>query len=106
MSDYRLSRSADDDLNLIFWYGLENFGPTQTERYLSNLEYQFDYLSRFPGTARLRTELTPPVRAHIYGAHVIVYEIQDREIMILRIRSGRENWATSPLGDNDSESEG
>ena len=97
MSRYRLSEAADADLTAIFWQGLERFGVAHTERYVDELEHTFAYLARFPEAARLRTELTPPVRAYSLEAHVILYEIVESEIIILRIRSGRENWMAAPL---------
>lgn len=99
MSQYRLSDAADADLTAILWQGLERFGVARTERYLQQLEDAFGHLGRFPESARARTDLTPPVRAYPMEAHIIIYEISDGEIVILRIRSARENWMASPLED-------
>jgi toxin ParE1/3/4 len=96
---YRLSAAADADLDTIFWQGLEQFGVARTERYLEELEHAFAHFSGFPEAARLRTELTPPVRAYPLEAHVIIYEIEDDGIFIIRIRSGQENWTASPVED-------
>ena len=85
---------------MIFWHGLESFGAVRTERYVTELEQSFDHLSRFPEATRLRTEMTPPVRAYPQDAHVIIYEIEDENIVVLRIRSARENWTVDPLGDD------
>ena len=99
MSGYSLSDAADADLAAIFWQGLEGFGVSRTERYLEELEQTFDYLSRYPQAARLRTELTPPIRAYPHNAHVIIYDVAESQIVILRVRSGRENWMASPVED-------
>lgn len=100
MNRYRLSGAAEFDLEMIFWHGLEHFGPARTERYLTDLERTFEYIGRYPEATRLRPEMTPPVRAYSKDAHVIVYEIEDDGIVILRIRSARENWTLDPLGDD------
>ncbi len=100
MSRYRLSRAADLDLEMILWDGLERFGPARTERYLTDLEQTFDYLSQYPEATRLRTEMVPPVRAYSQDAHVIIYEIENDGIFIVRIRSARENWIFDPIGDD------
>jgi plasmid stabilization system protein ParE len=42
----------------------------------------------------------PPVRAYPQVSHVIVYEIEDESLIVLRIRSARENWAADPLGND------
>ena len=96
---YRLSREADDDLSAIFWDGLERFGPARTERYLEELEKIFAFLADYPDAARLRTEIDPPVRAYPHEAHMILYESDGPEIVIVRIRSARENWIAAPYGD-------
>lgn len=99
MSRYRLASAAETDLAGIFWQGLDRFGPIQTERYLEEIEAQFEMLASFPMVARLRQELTTPVRAHPHSAHIIVYSVEADGILILRIRSAAENWTATPLGD-------
>ena len=93
----RLTRDADADLSAILWQGLETFGVHQTERYLTSQD-QFAQLSLFPQSGRLRSDIHPPVRILPYRAHVIVYEQTKTEVVILRIRSAREDWTTDPLG--------
>ena len=100
MSGYRLSAAADADLDAIFWQGLEQFGVARTQRYLEEFEHAFAHLARFPEAARLRTELTPAVRAYPLEAHVIIYEIDDNGVFVIRIRSGRENWTAFPVEDD------
>lgn len=99
MSRYRLASAAEADLAGIFWQGLERFGPIQTERYLEEIEAPFDMLAQFPEVARLRQELSPPVRALPHSAHIIVYHVETDGIVILRIRSAGENWTATPSGD-------
>jgi toxin ParE1/3/4 len=95
----RLASAAENDLRAIFWQGIELFGALQTERYVTEIEAQFDFLSAYPEAARLRADLEPPVRALPHGAHIIIYEIQDDAVVVLRIRSARENWMAAPVGD-------
>ena len=95
---YRLSGPADDDLETILWYGLERFGERQTDLYLDELERAFEFLGEHPLVSRLRTEIAPPVRVYPLRAHVITYEVEAGGVLILRIRSARENWITNPLG--------
>jgi toxin ParE1/3/4 len=101
VSRYRLSRAAESDLEIIFWHGLEQFGEAQTNRYVTELEQTFDYLGRYPKATRLRTEIRPPIRAYPKGAHVIIYEIEGEDVLIVRVRSARENWTLDPLGGSD-----
>ena len=101
MISYRLTQDADADLSAILWQGLETFGVHQTERYLTSLEELFAQLSLFPQSGRLRSDIRPPVRILPYRAHVIVYEQTKTEVVILRIRSAREDWTTDPLGTDE-----
>ena len=54
-------------------------------------------MSEYPRAARLRHEIDPPVRAHPYKAHLIVYEIEAEDgIVVLRVRHSREDWHSDP----------
>jgi toxin ParE1/3/4 len=44
-----------------------------------------------PGS-RERPEFTPPVRIHPYGAHFVVYTLDDAGILIARVLPGRAEW--------------
>ena len=98
MTGYRLSRSAELDLELIFLEGLDRFGSAQAERYKSELKSSLDRLSRFPGMAHLRMDVSPPVRIQPFRAHVIVFDVGDEGITVVRIRHGREDWMSDPVG--------
>ncbi len=75
------------------------FGVKQAEAYHVDLEATFRFLSDYPRAARLRTEISPPVRVHPFKAHLVVYEVSDDGILILRVRHGREDWVSDPLED-------
>ncbi|WP_282078735.1 type II toxin-antitoxin system RelE/ParE family toxin [Epibacterium ulvae] len=49
-----------------------------------------------PELARLRYEVSPPVRIHTVESHVIVYLTDACGVRILRIRPHRENWSARP----------
>jgi toxin ParE1/3/4 len=93
----RFSEKARADFLSIHADGEERFGFDQAERYADDLERVFDLLSENPKLARLRTELNPPVRVHPHGSHVIVYEVREGAVLILRIRHAHENWTDDPL---------
>lgn len=87
----RLSTHADADVEAIFVTGVQTFGVGPAEGYLDGLRRAFELLSRFPSLARERSEVDPPVRIYPYAAHVIVYEIAGEDVVILRVRHGRED---------------
>lgn len=95
---FRLSQQAEADLIAIYLHGIENFGVVQAESYMDKIDEMIALISHSPNIARLREEISPPVRIHSVGAHIIVYLIDDhRMVRILRIRHGRENWPENPL---------
>lgn len=97
MGIYRLSRKAEEDILGIFVTGVREFGITQAEHYHAGLETAFAFLADYPRAARERTEIDPPVRAHPRGAHMIIYELDGEDVVILRVRHSREDWTSNPL---------
>lgn len=96
MPRFRLTRAAVDDLTAIFLEGIEQFGLPQADVYHEGLSAIFAFLADYPHAARLREEISPPVRVHPYKAHLVIYEVdEDDEIIILRVRHGREDWISS-----------
>lgn len=93
MARYRLTQAASDDIARIFTEGLVLFGLAQTDRYHDGLTATFEFLANYPRAARLREEINPPVRAHRYRSHMIIYELApDDAVVILRVRHGHEDW--------------
>lgn len=96
MPRFRLTRVAADDLTAIFLEGIEQFGLPQADAYHEGLSAIFGFLADYPHAARLREEISPPVRVHPYKAHLVVYDVGDEnEVIILRVRHGREDWISS-----------
>lgn len=94
MARYRLAIAATDDLVRIFIEGLTIFGLDQANHYHDGLSATFEFLSAYPRAARLREEIEPPIRAYPYKSHLILYELDDDQVVILRIRHRREDWAS------------
>ncbi|WP_328186520.1 type II toxin-antitoxin system RelE/ParE family toxin [Marinobacter sp. OP 3.4] len=92
--DYVLSRKAEEDVVSIFLEGTVEFGVDQADRYHKKLEESFRFLASNPLAAPERTELSPPVRVHPVGVHIIVYRLepQSDRVLIIRIRHGKEDW--------------
>ncbi|WP_203310293.1 type II toxin-antitoxin system RelE/ParE family toxin [Sphingomonas beigongshangi] len=94
MARFGLSRRATADLDAIYWGGADRFGLDQSEHYVAGLLDTLAFLADFPNAARLRLELDPPLRAHPYRSHLIVYEAVADGITVLRIPHARSDWAT------------
>lgn len=98
MASYQLSSQADADITSIIHFTIEKFGEAQARIYYDGLVEAFDFLAEHPRAARLRDEIDPPVRAHPYQAHLIVYEIGDGDaVTILRVPHSTMDWEKSPL---------
>ncbi len=90
---YRLSDAAAADLVSIYLDGIDRFGARQADAYHDQLSVVFELIATQPHMARERAEITPPVRIHPHGAHLIVYLIEGGGgILVLRVRHARENW--------------
>lgn len=99
---YRLSRAAKEDVIAIYVDGVAAFGIDQAEAYHARLERVFETLAANPRIARERTEITPPVRVHPYGSHLIVYVVEpDDSVLVVRVRHAREDWISDPLGESN-----
>lgn len=88
----RLSRQADEDLIVIYAYGVSTFGTAQAELYFSELAATLELISRTPFMAREYRELKPPVRMHPHGRHLIVYTTETEGVFVVRILDNRRDW--------------
>lgn len=92
---FRLTAAAAEDVARIFDTGLDLFGRSQAFAYQDGLERSFAFLADFPRAARLRAETDPPVRVYRFKAHLIVYELDEGDtVVVLRVRHGAEDWAS------------
>lgn len=89
---YRLSQRAEQDLIDIYVASFGMFGVAQAERYQDSLEAAFDAIAAFPYIGRERAELRPPVRVHPCKSHIILYVLDERGPLIVRVRHAGEDW--------------
>ncbi|MGY2736140.1 type II toxin-antitoxin system RelE/ParE family toxin [Sphingomonas sp. UYP23] len=94
---YRLSQPARRDLDEIYIRGAELFGIAQADEYSAGMAQTLTFLASYPRAARERTEIVPPMRAHRYKAHVVIYRLEEDGILILRVRHGHEDWTSNPV---------
>lgn len=87
----RYSTEAHNDLVDIIFYGNENFGPVQSSKYVAQIRNAIELIGLNPEMARLRTELERPVRIHTVGSHIVVFDIEEGMIVIVRILSAGQN---------------
>lgn len=90
-SRYILRPQAEQDIADIWTASADRWGTAQADKYFDGLVDLFDLLSAQPEIARLREEFTPPVRFHIYGSHVVVFETIDGGVSIIRVLHQRRD---------------
>jgi toxin ParE1/3/4 len=94
---YRLSGQAEEDIINLYVHGALQFGTHQADRYHIGLHRTFETIAANPHVSHERPEFEPQVRIHPFGSHVIIYQVIDKDdVLILRIRCGREDWANDP----------
>ena len=85
VTDYSVSRAAEQDLKDIYVYSYQMFGEDQAERYTRDLHARFALIAEFPGIG-LPTRLGKIVCLKFpTGSHVIYYRRIDDGILIGRI---------------------
>ena len=89
---YRLSGAAEADLLAIYAEGVREYGLAQADAYFAGIENIFEFLTAYPRAARERIEIRPPVRVFRYKAHLVIYRLVADDVLILRLRHGREDW--------------
>jgi toxin ParE1/3/4 len=90
---YRLTRRAAEDVRQIYRHGVEIFGEVQAEAYHRHLEHVFTLIAKNHRMARERSEITPPVRVHPAGSHLVIYSVKPSgDVLIIAIPNAREDW--------------
>ena len=98
MRGYRLTQRADGDILSVYLQGYELFGERQADRYHDDLHALFQKLADHPDMARVRSEITPAIRAFSFKSHVVIFEDAPDGVVILSVRHGHEDWQNDPLG--------
>ena len=97
MSEYRLTKAADDDLLDALIYGFETFGQKQAEEYRQSLVRCFKLLADTPQLGRPADNFAPGARRHEHGRHVIFYDQQPYGVLIIAMVHERSirRWLVS-----------
>ncbi len=92
---YILSREADNDLEKIFDYTLEEFGFNQAIKYLEEIDEVFVKIINTPEMGRSRNEIKKSLYSLPTGSHVVFYTIQSDHIRIVRVLHGAKDMPKS-----------
>ncbi len=84
---------ADSDLDEIWYYiAIKSRSVEIADRLIDSVTDRFFLLASHPNVGRARDEdLRPGLRSFPVGEYVIIYRIQDEDVLILRVLRGSRN---------------
>jgi toxin ParE1/3/4 len=84
---------ADSDLDEIWYYiATKSRSVEIADRLIDSVTDRFFLLASHPNVGRARDEdLRPRLRSFPVGEYVIIYRIQDEDVLILRVLRGSRN---------------
>ena len=85
MASYRLSPNAAADLELIWLYGLEQWGVTQADEYIEALYQRFSELVKNPRQYPAVDEIYRGYRRSVCGSDCIYYRIDGADFEIMAV---------------------
>ncbi len=88
--NYKLSKEADEDLDHLFDYGINQFGLKKALSYVEGMKQRFSELTENPLLWQAVDSIRAGYRRSVYESHSIYYRVDVGEIVIVRIL-GRQN---------------
>ena|SRR5688500_6961573 len=85
------TREAEADIREILQYTRDAWGEAQRRKYAATLDASFNLLALFPFIGTRRDELSPGLRRHPVGEHVVYYRVSDDAVVIRRVFHGRRD---------------
>lgn len=83
---HRRAPEADADLDEVWYYIVKESGSIEiADRFIDSLTQRFLLLARHPHVGRLRDDLRPGLRIFPVGRYVILYRIEDDDVLILHV---------------------
>jgi toxin ParE1/3/4 len=79
------SQAAQDDLRHILEYTVQRWGLTQAAQYYADLQLCFQVLAANPGMGKACAEISPGLRRHESGKHVVFYRLRPDGIRVTRV---------------------
>ncbi len=85
MPNYRLTPDAQSDLIEIRRFTLKQWGPEQTQKYLSELRQIICLLAETPSLGKLRSDIGLDVLSFPYVSHVIYYVVHEHQLIVFGV---------------------
>lgn len=85
MAEYRLAPAAERDLENIWLYTWQQWGPEQADRYIDTLTGAFTELAQAPLSFPACDTIRPGYRRRTVERHTVYYRVADYGVAIIRI---------------------
>lgn len=83
---HRLASQVEFELDDIWYYVARESGSIEiADRLIDSITDRFFLLANHPYVGRLREDLRPGLRSFPVGEYVIVYRIEDADVLILHV---------------------
>lgn len=87
---YKLSNEAKMDLAHLYWYGVDEFGDLQADRYYEALFQRFDEIAETPYKYQLVDHIREGYRRSVCGVDSIYYRLNGDVVEIMRVLGRQE----------------
>jgi toxin ParE1/3/4 len=87
---HRIAPTAEAQLDEIWYYVAIQSGSAEiADRLIDSITDRFLMISRYPQIGRSRDhDLRPGLRSFVVGEYVILYRIEDKDVLILYVMRG------------------
>jgi toxin ParE1/3/4 len=86
-----LTLDARQDLSDILLYTERQWGRQQRSTYQAAIRDSIRRLADYPALGRSRDELSPKLRSHPVGSHIIYYWVEQETLIVAHILHGRRD---------------
>ncbi|WP_430461739.1 type II toxin-antitoxin system RelE/ParE family toxin [Thalassolituus sp. LLYu03] len=91
MVSYKLSPQVEEDLYLIWLYGLNTWGMEAADQYISNIFHAFGQIANAPLQYPLVDEIRAGYRRCVTGKESIYFRVADEGVEVMAV-IGRQEW--------------
>ena len=89
---HRLAPGVASELEDIWYYTARESGSIEiADRLIDSLTQRFFLLASHPYAGRLRDDLRTGLRSFPVGQYVVIYRIQDQDVLILHVVHGHRD---------------
>jgi toxin ParE1/3/4 len=86
VTQFVVTRKAEDDLRSIYAYTRLNWGEEQADNYYQEFISTCEYICKYPMLGRTYDIVTERLRGFQFGKHIIFYQVQNGEsILVIRV---------------------